>query len=95
MSKPKLTPEQDLARRSRRSFLTLGGGLLTGVAAWSYLRTQSVEGGLPFPFRRLLEWNEKITSSVLFSDSHLAPEFPRSRVEELRANGDIGLEEEQ
>ena len=67
---------------------------MTGVAAWSYLRTQSVEGGLPFPFRRLLEWNEKITSSVLFSDSHLAPEFPPSRVEELRANGDIGLDDD-
>jgi len=94
VSKPKSTPEQDLARRSRRSFLTLGGGLLTGVAAWTYLRTRAVEGGLPFPFRRVLERNEKFTSSVLFSQSHLAPEFPRSRVEELRANGDIGLDDD-
>ena len=94
MSKQDLTIERELARRSRRSFLTLGGGLLAGVGTWTYLRSQPLEGGLPAPFRRTLEWNEKLTSSILFRDSHLAPEFPSSRVEEIRANGDLGLDDD-
>lgn len=94
MNKPQLTAEHELARRSRRGFLILGGGLLTGVAAWTYLRSRPLDGGIPGPFRRILEWNEKITSSALFSGSHFAPEFPRSREEDIRANGDLGLDDD-
>lgn len=94
MSKPESAPERELARRSRRGFLTLGGGLLTVAASWTYLRSRPLDAGIPGPFRRILEWNEKLTSSLLFRDSHLAPEFPPSRVEEIRANGDIGLDDD-
>ena len=91
MSKAISAPERELARRSRRGFLTLGGGLVTAAASWAYLHSRAPDGGIPGPFRRILQWNEKFTSSVLFRDSHLAPEFPPSRLEEIRANGDIGL----
>jgi DMSO/TMAO reductase YedYZ molybdopterin-dependent catalytic subunit len=93
MSKPNVNPERELARRSRRGFLTLGGGFLAGVAAWTYARSRPHQGELPSPFRRVLQWNEKLTSS-LFRESHLAPEFPASRVENLPPNGDIGLNDE-
>jgi DMSO/TMAO reductase YedYZ molybdopterin-dependent catalytic subunit len=92
--KTELSPEREFALRSRRSFLTLGGGLLTVAAAWTYLRSRPPDGGMPGPFRRVLEWNEKLTSSVLFRDSHLAPEFPPSRREEIRPNGDMGLDDD-
>jgi hypothetical protein len=94
VSKPESFPERELARRSRRGFLTLGGGLLTVAASWTYLRSRPPDGGIPGPFRRVLDWNEKLTSSVLFRDSHLAPEFPPSRLEAIRANGDIGLDDD-
>lgn len=67
---------------------------MTGAAAWTYLRSRPLDGGIPGPFRRILEWNEKLTSSALFSGSHFAPEFPRSRVQDIRANGDLGLDDD-
>ena len=82
--------ERELTRRSRRGFLTLAGGTLAGIGAWNYLQRRPQEGELPGPFRRVLEWNESLTSA-LFRDSHLAPEFPASRIESLPSNGDIGL----
>lgn len=90
----RLNATQKLARRSRRSFLTLGGGLLAGVGGWAYVRSRPLEGQMPGPFRRVLELNEKITSTALFTDTHLAPEYPGSRVEEIRVNGDVGLDDE-
>ena len=90
MNKLDSSPEREFARRSRRGFLTLGGGVLAGIAVWNYLQNRPQEGELPGPFRRVLQWNEKLTSR-LFRDSHLAPELPASRIESLPPNGDIGL----
>jgi len=93
MSKSNANPERELARRSRRGFLSLGAGAVAGVACWTYLRSRPQEGELPSPFRRVLQWNGELTSS-LFRESHLAPEFPASRIEELPLNGDIGLNDQ-
>ena len=90
MNKLDSSPGRALARCSRRGFLTLGGGVLAGIGVWNYLQSRPQEGELPGPFRRVLQWNEELTSS-LFRESHLAPEFPPSRIEELPPNGDIGL----
>jgi DMSO/TMAO reductase YedYZ molybdopterin-dependent catalytic subunit len=93
MSKLDSSPERELTRRSRRGFLTLGGSFLAGIAGWTYLRSRPQEDELPGPFRRVLQWNEKLTSSG-FRESHQAPEFPASRIENLPSNGDIGLSDE-
>lgn len=93
MSKRHLTIDSELARRSRRGFLTLGGGFLAWVGGWTYLRTGPQEGELPAPFRRVLQWNQKLTSSFL-RNSHLAPSFPASRIEVLPLNGDIGMNDQ-
>jgi hypothetical protein len=88
-----VNPQRELARRSRRGFLTLGGGALAGIGVWKYLQSRPQEGELPKPFRIGLQWNQEVTSS-LFRESHLAPEFPPSLIEELPPNGDIGLNDQ-
>ena len=86
--------ESQLKKRSRRSFLALIGGAVLGVGGWKWLNSRGDEDGVPGPLRRAFDLNRKVTGDALFSDRHLAPEFPKSRVREIRENGDIGLPEE-
>jgi DMSO/TMAO reductase YedYZ molybdopterin-dependent catalytic subunit len=83
--------EQRLRRLSRRGF-TLGGvTILAGFAGWRWLVTRGAEDGLPWPFRRVLEFNEGLSRRVL-GTSHLSPEFSRFEARMSRVNGSIGLD---
>jgi DMSO/TMAO reductase YedYZ molybdopterin-dependent catalytic subunit len=64
---------------------------LTGFAGWRWLVTRSEEDGLPWPLRRVLEFNERLARGV-FRASRLSPEFPRAAARMPRVNGSIGLE---
>jgi DMSO/TMAO reductase YedYZ molybdopterin-dependent catalytic subunit len=86
-------PGREIMRRSRRGFVTLGVGLLAGAGAWNYVRRRPQDGQLPAPIRRVLKWNEKLTSRLL-RDAHMAPEFPVSRIENPPPNGNIGLSDD-
>ncbi len=83
--------EQELRRRSRRGFLALGAGTVLALGGWRWLNSRTREDGVPGPYRRAFDVNEKVTGKALFSDSHRAPEFPLSKVRAIRANGNIGL----
>jgi DMSO/TMAO reductase YedYZ molybdopterin-dependent catalytic subunit len=88
---PESEVEQQLRRLSRRGF-TLGGVMiLAGFAGWRWLVTRGEEGGLPWPLRRMLEFNEGLSRSV-FRTSRLSPEFSRSEARTPRVNGSIGLD---
>ncbi len=82
-----------LRRMSRRSFLWAGAALAAGYSGWRWLVTRGDAAGIPWPLRRTLEFNEKI-SRGLFSKGRLAATFPVSSAEEPRPNGDIGLGED-
>ena len=88
-------PDDDLERRlrrlSRRGFALGGVAALAGVGGWRWLVTRSEEGGLPWPLRRVLEFNERLARG-LFRPSRLSPEFPRSAARMPRVNGSIGLD---
>lgn len=86
-----MTNEQELSRRTRRGFLALAAAGVAGVSGWSYLRGRPERDGVASPFRGALEWNEEVASKALFESGHRAPEFPASRAEEIRANGEEGL----
>jgi DMSO/TMAO reductase YedYZ molybdopterin-dependent catalytic subunit len=75
---------------TRRSFTVGGLGALLGVGGWYWLQTRSLESGLPWPLRRVLEFNEGLTRSY-FRSGRLAPTFPREEAREPRVNGPIGL----
>ena len=66
--------ERELRRLSRRGFLTLGVGAAAGFAGWKWLRTREREGGVAWPFRRVLEANERIARAY-YSPDRLYPEF--------------------
>lgn len=81
---------RDINRRARRTFLIGGAAAIAGYAGYRYLWSTPDAAGIPSAFRRTLEFNEGI-SQAYFSPQRLAPEFPRSRVRELRVNGGEGL----
>jgi DMSO/TMAO reductase YedYZ molybdopterin-dependent catalytic subunit len=85
--------DEELRRRSRRSFLLLGLGAAGAFTGWRWLNSRGSEDGVPGPYRRALDLNRKLTGKALFSDRHLAPEFPKEKVRAIRANGDIGLKD--
>ena len=88
--RPSQTPERELSLRTRRAFLTLGVGAAAGFAGWRWLRSRPEIDGLAQPFRRMLQFNERV-AGVYFDERHLAPVFPASAIQEMRTNGDIGL----
>mgnify|MGYP000199154090 CR=1 FL=1 len=92
-----LTPEQKkiITRRNFLSFATLGFGALGGVLGWNWVRKQPSVDGTVAPLRTMLETNGFLNETVLYSNAHLAPEYPRSAAAaEPRTNGDVGLDED-
>ena len=81
-----------LRRMSRRGFAWGGVAALVG-AGWHWLISRSDEDGLPWPLRRVLEFDERVARGA-FRAVALAPEFPRSAARMPRVNGSIGLDTE-
>ena len=48
---------RELARLSRRGFLSLAAGAAGVVLGWRWLTRQPGDAGVPWPFRRALEAN--------------------------------------
>jgi hypothetical protein len=90
---PAGTSDADVARqaasRSRRSFIVGGLAALAGVGGWRWLLTRPTDGGTPWPFRRVLDTNGRL-SQAYFRETRLAPTFPKSMAT-FRQNGNIGL----
>jgi DMSO/TMAO reductase YedYZ molybdopterin-dependent catalytic subunit len=63
---------------------------LAGAAGWGWLRSRPEEGGLAWPLRKALEFNEKVAGGY-FDGRRLAPTFAKAAVEPLRVNGHVGL----
>jgi DMSO/TMAO reductase YedYZ molybdopterin-dependent catalytic subunit len=96
-SAPKLTPEQqkNINRRTFLGFATLGLGAITGTLGLKWLNQQPEVDGALAPLRSVMESNAALNEKVLYSNAHLAPEYPRSMAAlEPRTNGDIGIEDE-
>ncbi len=85
------TPAQ-LRRWSRRAFTIWGAAGLAGLGAWQWLGTRSRVGDLPWPLRRMHEFNESV-GRALFSSDSLAPEYSRESAGEPMVNGLIGQPE--
>jgi DMSO/TMAO reductase YedYZ molybdopterin-dependent catalytic subunit len=90
--------DHEVLRRSRqltrRSFLTGGAAAVAGLAGWHWLANSALEDGIPWPLRRLLEFNEGLARAA-FRETRLAPVFPAAAAADfaaLRRNGRLGLE---
>ena len=87
--------EQEFASISRRNFLGFGLAGIAGIGSYYWLRTRPslVINDIEYPLRYGFQFNEAL-SQKYFSHSRLAPEYPKSAVEELRQNGNVGLSED-
>ncbi|HEY4308783.1 MAG TPA: molybdopterin-dependent oxidoreductase [Pirellulales bacterium] len=82
--------EQEIRRLSRRSFTTAAVAALAGASGVGWLATRPVDDGVPWPLRRILEFNEQVAQAA-FDARRLAPEFAASEAVEPRVNGRVGL----
>lgn len=91
---PNLTPEQELARRTRRGFIGLaaGAGVVTAAGAWIGGGAHA-EGDIPPALRSVLGFNEKVVRSAVYDSGHLAPTFPASAIGNIKVNGIEGMED--
>jgi hypothetical protein len=91
--KTPLTPEQELARRSRRSFLALGAGTVGAVAGAAWIHSQMGADDIPPSLRAVLGVNERVVRTTLYSDKHLVRTYPASAIGRIKVNGEIGMDD--
>ena len=91
LTRPDGNLERRLHRLTRRGFALGGAAALAGMVGWRWLVTRGEEGGLSWPLRRILEFDERVARG-LFRPSSLSPQFPRSAARTPRVNGSIGLD---
>jgi hypothetical protein len=58
--------DREMARMTRRSFAAGGIAAVLGMGGWAWLRSRATESGVPWPLRRVLEFNERV-ARALFS----------------------------
>jgi DMSO/TMAO reductase YedYZ molybdopterin-dependent catalytic subunit len=93
--KKTVTPEEELRRRTRRSFLALGVGAAGAIAGWEWLMSGAHEEGDISPrLRSILRANEAVARSTVYGNGHLAKTYPASAVGKIKVNGDIGLDDD-
>ena len=81
----------EMRRQTRRSFLTGAVTAAVGFAGWSWLVSRRLDDGLPWPLRRILDWNGDL-SGELAGPTHLERAGEGVRGKEPRFNGELGLE---
>lgn len=83
--------QRQIRQMTRRSFATGGIAALVGTAGLWWLRSATPEDGIPWPLRRVLQFNERV-SQAIFRPGHLAPTFDSSLAREPRVNGLVGMD---
>src|SRR5579884_634382 len=93
MSKPLLEISQhELRRQTRRSFLIGGTAAVAGLAGYSWMQLHREPSGIPLAERRVLDVNGEIWHNYL-SQHHRMPAYPVTRIENIKANGAVGLDD--
>jgi len=84
---------QAATKRSRRSFIALGLAVLASIGGWRWLLERPVVGGIPRPFRQVLDFNGRLTQ-IDYQSMRLAPEFTKGNARSPRANGSVGIDDQ-
>jgi DMSO/TMAO reductase YedYZ molybdopterin-dependent catalytic subunit len=85
-------PHAEIARRSRRSFLVLGGGATAGLAGLWALNKGATDEDISPALRGILGFNERVVRSTLYSNTHLVKTYPASAIGQIKVNATYGLE---
>jgi DMSO/TMAO reductase YedYZ molybdopterin-dependent catalytic subunit len=89
----KIDAKAEIARRSRRSFMILGGGAAAGVAGWFALNRGDADG-IPPALRGVLGFNEKLVRGAVYNNDHLTKTYPASAIGKIKVNADVGLDDD-
>lgn len=94
---PELSLSAEESRRvmrdkTRRSFLVGGVAALGAVGAYEWITNAPPEDDVPWPQRRVLNFNGRLSKAYL-SDSHLMPTYPPEKVGGVKPNGNYGMEQ--
>lgn len=99
-NEPQSTPsdtgaDREMRRLTRRSFTVGVLAAAAGFGAWRWLTTQAADGGVPWPLRHMLRFNQGL-GEAFASPRQLAPTYPMTAVQHRppRTNGLIGLQNE-
>lgn len=87
---PQIELDREVRRLSRRGFFVAGVAAAAAYGGWKWLRLSAREGDVPWPLRRTLEANEKL-SEAYFRTARLSRTFPSSAITNARINGGVGL----
>lgn len=81
--------QRQLRSRTRRGFVVGGLASVAGIAGYEWLTRSAEDNNVPWPQRRVLDWNGKLWHEV--SGSRRMPSFGIADVQTLKKNGDLGL----
>jgi hypothetical protein len=85
--------KRTVRRKTIRAFSFFILFVVLAIAGWNWLMHQPEDNGALYPLRKVLKTNGKVFSS-LYSNNHLAPEYPKTAaVKNVRVNGDVGMGE--
>src|SRR3954451_14802466 len=82
--------KRTLSHKTRRSLLTGAVAAACGIGGYEWLTSAREEDEVPWPQRRVLDWNGKLVHAYL-RDRHLMETFPPEREGGVKPNGDVGL----
>lgn len=85
--------KRDLKRKTRRGFLLGGLAAVGTVGAYKAVRLSHPDNDVPWPQRRVLDFNRKLWGSYV-ENTHLTPTYPASAIGYLKPNGEYGLDDE-
>lgn len=89
---PEKEAHQRLRRYTRRSLITGGIAAVGGIAAYEWLTHAKDVDGVPWPQRRVLDFNGRLARTYL-SDHGRMPTYRPEDVGGVKPNGNYGLEE--
>jgi len=87
-------PQKEIARRSRRSFMVLGGGAVAGLGGLWALNSDPTVDDIPHAMRSILGFNERVVRSTIYSNDHMVKEYPASAIGKIKVNADYGLDDD-
>ena len=80
-------------RRTLRSFAGLGVAAAAGYGSWRWLMSRAEEDGVPWPIRRVLRFNERLSEGIFHDGSSVDRRAAGSApVGSTRLNTDIGVD---
>ena len=89
-----MSPQAEMARKTRRSFLVGGLAAAAGYAGYRWIGDSEPSMGTPGPLRSTLQVNEKLARVYYGSGRRMAPEFPVADARMPKVNGVVGIDDD-